>query len=234
MDFSVIVLLMVIMAILDMIGRMVRKRAGGAQMPNGDPVDGADVLKYVTGDDPRESPETRGSVRAERDQGGLAVPQRVEMAGPPPVERLSAAEGFPAVKRPPAAEGLPAATPPVPVSGPRVPELRDRTLEEIELRDRAPRELVLRSRDPRPVERQPSARVAGTSDSVPATLRAPGESTIRRVPPKPPAPRTPSRSPGRRHSTGVVDRLGLDSAAGLRRVIVAREVLGPPVALRNE
>ncbi len=194
MDFRFIVAVMVIMAILDLLGRMARKRAGVLPDEKAPGVESTDVLKYLTGEDPGEAPQApRTSV--------------------------------------PARAGLPASAPPVPAREARVLELRDRSPREmqvpdrspreIELRDRSPREVELRDRSPReaellggdsrPVEHERSAGVAGTPDRSP-----------------PPAPVR------RERSGGVGDRLGLGSASGLRRLVVAREVLGSPLALRKE
>lgn len=228
MDISFVILLMVVMAILDMIGRMLRKRAAVAPDEKAGPVDSTDVLKYLTGEDPGAepgAPRTSVPARAGRDQPALVALQRGEAAAPPPARGLSAAPGLPVAER------HPASAPPVPVREARVLELRDRSPREIqgpdrspreivlrdrsprevELRDRSPRDVELRGGDPRPVEHGRSAGAAGTPELSP-----------------PPAPVRRTRS------GGVGDRLGLGSASGLRRLVVAREVLGPPLALRKE
>lgn len=218
MDISFVILLMVVMAILDMIGRMLRKRAAVAPDEKAGPVDSTDVLKYLTGEDPGAepgAPRTSVPARAGSDQPALAALQRGEAAAPPPARGLSAAPGLPVAER------HPASAPPVPVREARVLELRDRSPREIQGPDRSPREIVLRDRsprdvelrggDPRPVEHGRSAGAAGTPELSP-----------------PPAPVRRTRS------GGVGDRLGLGSASGLRRLVVAREVLGPPLALRKE
>ena len=134
MDLRFIAVVMIIMAILDFLGRLARKRAGLAQSEDGDALDGVDVLKALTGEDGRGS--GRGEARAAAipqarvggDQGVVpAVVQRAEAVAPP-------------------AGRVPAAAPPVPIRGSRV----------LELRDRAPREIQVRSREPRAMEERPS------------------------------------------------------------------------------
>ncbi len=224
MDISVVILLMVVMAILDMIGRFLRKRAGVAPAPGekAEPVEGTDVLKYLTGEDPGEAPkapDTGAPTRSGREQSVLAALQQAKAGGAP------LADGIQAVER------LRASAPPVPAGesqalelrdrspreiqgfdrSPREIELRDRSPREVPSRDRSPRELEIRPGDPRPVEHGPAAGVTGTPE---LSLRP-----------------TPVR---RTRSGGVGDRLGLGSASGLRRLVVAREVLRPPLALRKK
>ncbi len=213
------------MAILDMIGRLVRKRAGAAPGEKAEPVDGADVLKYLTGEKPEEAPKTPGakaSVRPGRDQGALAVLQRAEqaalrrteVAAPPFAEGSSAAE-------------RPHASAPVPVREPRVLELRDRT----------PREIPVRSRDPRPLESRPERSLVPTSAAaspadgplpLPEAVPVGAVPARRRTPAVPPAP-----APLRR-SADLAGQLGLGGPGALRRAVLAREVLGPPLALRED
>ncbi len=211
---------MAIMAILDMVGRMVRKRAGGAQQPKGDPVDGADVLKYLTGEEPGEAPEMPGasvSVRPERDPGARAVLQRPGAAAPPVAERLRADEK-------PAA-----AAPPVPAGEPPAPEPRDRT----------PREIRIRSRDPRPLAPPPERSPVPTSSAMspPAVPSSPPEADPVGAAPARLETRAvaPAPVPVRRRPTdGLAGQLGLGGSGALRRAVVAREVLGPPLALRED
>ena len=201
MDFRFIAVVMIIMAILDFLGRLARKRAGVAQSEDGEALDGVDVLKALTGEDGRGS--GRGEARAAaipqarvgRDQGAVpAVLQRAEAVAPP-------------------AGRVPSAAPPVPIRESRV----------LELRDRAPREIQVRSREPRPMEERPSP-----TDLPPREVAAGAVSP--NVQPKQHPPPATRRS----RSTDVGKRLGLGSADDLRRLVVAREVLGPPLAMRDE
>ena len=59
--------------------------------------------------------------------------------------------------------------------------------------------------------------------------------------PRPVEPRLVKRRPVEREAPvsaggagGAGGRLGLGTVGGLRRLVVAREVLGPPIALRDE
>ena len=226
MDFRWVVAVMVVMAILDMIGRMLRKQAGELPEAKGDSVKGADVLKYLTGEEP-EPPGADSPARAARDRTGAPVPLRTEAAAGP------VAEGRTAVA-------------PVPFGGGRAPEVRDRGPRETEVWDRGPREIELRSRDPRGMEvrsREPRPLVSRPSsaqahsapgeppsaDSVTPPRGVPASDAPRRrdVPPLPPP--TPMR-----RSVDLAGQLGLGGAGALRRAVLAREVLGRPLALRED
>ena len=101
-------------------------------------------------------------------------------------------------------------------------------------RDRAPRPVVVRSREARPIESRRRERRPSAAESRVAERAAAGtEQLLRRL-------REPERAPsaepaGAAAATGAGpgDRLGLGSRRGLRRLVVAREVLGPPLALRD-
>ena len=86
------------------------------------------------------------------------------------------------------------------------PRGRDRTARPIEVRSRAPRSFD-------PVSRIASGEPDRPSHSVGAEI-----ASLSR----------------RSRSTDLGDRLGLSDARTLRRVVVAREVLGPPLALRDD
>ena len=225
MDFRWVVAVMVVMAILDMIGRMLRKQAGELPEAKGDTVKGADVLKYLTGEEP-EPPGADSPARAGRDRTGAPVHLRTEAAGVADTRTAVA---------------------PVPAGGPRLPEMRDRAPREIEVRNRSPREIELRSRDPRGMEvrsREPRPLVSRPSpaqahsapgeppsaDSVPPPGGVPARDAPvgRDARPLPPPPTLARRS------VNLADQLGLDGAGALRRAVLAREVLGSPLALREE
>ena len=92
------------------------------------------------------------------------------------------------------------------------------------MRDRAPREIQVRSRDPRPMEQLPAPADLPPAREVVARTAAPEGQAL---PDPPPSTRRP-------RSTELGKRLGFGSAADLRRLVVAREVLGPPLAMRDE
>ena len=202
MDFRFIAVLMIIMAILDFLGRLARKRAGAAQSEDGDALDGVDVLKALTGED-RRAPGPGEAREAAIPQARVGGDQRVV---PAVVQRAEAVA--------PPAGRVPAAAPPVPIRESRV----------LELRDRAPREIQVRSREPRAMEERPS----------PTDLQPPGEVAVGPVSPRVQPKQHPPPATRRSRSTDVGKRLGLGSADDLRRLVVAREVLGPPLAMRDE
>ena len=107
---------------------------------------------------------------------------------------------------------------PVPVSAP--PESKAPRL-----RDRAPRPVEARSREFRPREARevvPHRRAEARADSV-AAGGVPAERA-----------RELAGERGRTDGSGRYGVLSLGSVRGLRRLVVAREVLGPPLALRGE
>ena len=114
----------------------------------------------------------------------------------------------------------PEESPVAPVSAPVSPEMKA-----VPPRDRAPRPVEVRSREFRPRE----AREIVThrrEEARPASVAA-GPVLAERVPARE-GERVRTDGPG---GNGV---LSLGSVRGLRRLVVAREVLGPPLALRGE
>lgn len=89
-------------------------------------------------------------------------------------------------------------------------------------RDRVPRPVPVRSRAPRPIEAH-----ARRSRSAAGEAAESRRGRVRE-------PQVPDPRDRRRLSVPDADDLGLGTIAGLRRVVVAREVLGPPLALRDE
>lgn len=226
MDFRFVAVLMIIMAILDLLGRMARKRAAAASGEEGDSLEGVDVFKVLTGEEPEPpGPPARSG---QPEDGAVRRPDEVRpreaaRARIPPAGGGRGRE-IPAVLQraePAASPGvLPAAAPPAPA----------REAPVLELRDRAPREIEIRSRDPRPVRRQPAAPVVGTSAAAgdPAPAEPVVRASSRRLVTQPPP--VPAHRP---RSVDIGSRLGLGSNADLRRVVLAREVLGPPLAMRD-
>lgn len=100
-------------------------------------------------------------------------------------------------------------------------------------RSRAPRPVEVRSRAPRPVaahSREP--RMERGSAPVSAPLPGGPASPSERYPTATGSGADSTPSAGRRPSDPT--RLGFGTIDGLRRMVVAREVLGPPVAMRDE
>lgn len=239
MDIRFIVVLAIIAMVMDFLGRMARKRQGLMLPDQDEGVEGADMLDVLTGEE-REPFVSRGRLApgegaagGERSPSGQrpgAADRRPPLGLPSPSERLDrlaaareAAESFvaPMVKPPPE----PVADVPVPLG--QQPHREARALE---LRDRAPREIEVRSREPRSTERRP------------LPVEEPRIQAVRQsAAPTPPAAVSPSSSAAARRPAeirpaqgSVGDRLGLGSATALRRAVLVREVLGPPLALRDE
>ncbi|MDE2763129.1 MAG: hypothetical protein OXQ94_04225 [Gemmatimonadota bacterium] len=160
--------------------------------------------------DPWALPTSQPRKSPDGDAGGLPVPSGKDAEPPdsrPRVDRMF---------EPPGPAGSPAFAVPVPAS----PESRAAPA-----RDRAPRPVEVRSREFRPREARevvPHRRVEARPDSAAA-----GEV---------PTERARGRVGGRGRAEGTWEHgvLSLGSVRGLRRLVVAREVLGPPLALRGE
>lgn len=226
MDIRFIIVIMVIAIVMDFLGRMARKRQGLLPPDQDGAVDDADALNALTGVEP-EAPGPRARPTA------AVAPKAPQTWDLPPArptgeqfrrgdrrDRVAAAREAvetivtPIVKpEPKPAAKLPAPAAEVPLREARV----------LELRDRSPREIPVRSRDPRGREKPPAPAERPRVEVVPQPARPV------RVAPKPagsPAEATAARDRG--------GRLGLGSAAGLRRAVLIREVLGPPLALRDD
>ncbi|MDE2782970.1 MAG: hypothetical protein OXK77_08440 [Gemmatimonadota bacterium] len=212
MDLRFIAVVMAIAVIMDMLGRMARKRAADQQGEPGPPGEEWDMLKALA--EGREPPGPAA---------GEVQPARRER---------QVAGGFELWSETPA---RPRARDPVelkPVVEPAAPEPV--------IRDRAARPIVVRSREPRPVEQRPEwadpqEELDVATPPLPTPLppeRKPPTPT-RRPASSPPAPRRWTR-PRPAGTAGPEDALGLGTIGGLRKALVAREVLGPPIALRGE
>lgn len=99
-------------------------------------------------------------------------------------------------------------------------------------RDRAPRPVEVRSRTPTPDVRARDSRL----DATPRATSAPAhQMSGDRLSPEP-APMLPGADyvPKPDARPPNANEMGFGTVAGLRRLVVAREVLGPPVALRDD
>ncbi len=190
MDIRFIAAIMVIAMIMDLLGRMARKRAEQqGRLPGDEPAPGEGAVGESAWDlfgavapDAVERPSVVGAVEPEPPAASEALSPSEALAQPAPL------------------------APPAPME-PAPPEPP--------VRDRAARPIVVRSREPRPAVQDRPERTAAR----PAAAKA-----------KP----TPV---GRRRRTSAApldDKLGIGTRRGLRRALVAREVLGSPVALRDE
>ena len=233
MDIRLLAIIALIVALMEILGKLARKRAAseaedGSRPARVDPFASVmEELEWLPMDD---------------DQAAKPTPAR---AAPVPERPVPVAELEPPVW-PPTREAEPPVWPPPPrgIEPPVRPSLRAvesappprRTVEPAlppgrgprvqEYRDRAPREIKVHSREARPSAPRrsvPDRRIDEVRVPVVARRAAEG-ATARGAGPEQPV------IPG----VGRGEGLGLRSVSGLRRLVVAREVLGPPLALRDE
>ncbi len=222
MDLRFLAVLMAVAVVMDMLGRMAKKRAAQQQDPSGgedwdmsNALAEAEELRQPVA---RATPQVRREQREHREQivGGFELWSETP-SGPGPTKPGA----LDAVRRKPMIES--AGQEPVTQ---REPVIQHQPI----IRDRAPEPLVVRSLDPRPVEQRPESAPAGPSDEF--------ATPVPRLPaPRMPAPQipVPQTRPRRRfRAARADDRLGLGTPGGLRTAVVAREVLGPPLALRSD
>lgn len=213
MDLRFVAVVMVIAIIMDMLGRMAKKRAAEQQGPPGEEWD---MLKALA-----EGQEPPGPA------AGEARPARREQ---------QVAGGFELWSETPAMPGARDSVEREPVVEPAAPEPA--------IRDRAARPIVVHSREPRPVEQRwelPEPHPVPPEDppsrlvvAQPATVKPPAVRPPIAVPPVTGAASAGRRTRRTRAAPQLEGRLGLGTIDGLRKALVAREVLGPPVALRGE
>ena len=216
MDLRFVAVLMAIAIIMDMLGRMAKKRAieqQGQGLPGHDPDQDQDLLTALS--------EARGPAR------GVEGEAR-------PVRREQVMGGFelwsPAPSAPEEADAFDRRPRPDPVEPERVGEP---PMVEPVIRDRAARPIIVRSREPRSVTPRPE-RAAADDDLAIRARQLPEDR-----PPDRPLPRRPRHPPPatgsrRTRDAEAGDRLGLRTPGGLRAAIVAREIIGPPRALRGD
>lgn len=223
MDLRFMAIVMAIAIIMDILGRMARKRAGEQQLEQ-PPEEGWNVLQALAEVDElpdklrrdalppgRAGPEGRREqepvARVDAPDPAVSAPRFDPVAWPEPAE--------PEWTVPERAAPEPVAPEPagiVPAAVRSEPEPW-----EVPQRDRAARPIEVRSRVPRTVDRE--SRTARPSPEIKRT----------------PHPLADVATLSRRsRSSDVADQLGLTDARALRRIVVAREVLGPPLALRDD
>ena len=238
MDLRFMAIVMAIAIIMDILGRRARRRAGEQQADQ--PADeGWNVLQALADADKlpeklardalppgRPRPEARAELDPEPvtrvDVPGPepSVPRFDPFAWPEPVELERTiperAAREPVAPDPFAAEPvLPAPAGSAPTAVPSAVRSEPEPWEP-PTRDRAARPIEVRSRAPRTVERE--SRTARPSPEIERTpYPLPDVATLSR----------------RSRTSDVADRLGLTDGQALRRIVVAREVLGPPLALRG-
>ena len=251
MDIRFLAIIFLVAALMEMLSKMMRKARereveGEAAPRSVDPL--AEVfkeLKLVAEDE--QTPEP---ARREPERGAEEPSSRREEAGPgteeprgepseiwalpvsPPQERPAGRSSMPPAPSGPVTEpsrpradrlfepARPEESPMAPVPVPASPEMKP-----VPPRDRAPRPVEVRSRESRPREAREIVTHRRT-ETQPASV-ADGQV---------PAERVPGRVGERMRTDGPAGHgvLSLGSVRGLRRLVVAREVLGPPLALRDE
>jgi hypothetical protein len=227
MDLRFMAIVMAFAIIMDILGRMMRKRAQD-QQPQEPQAEGWDVMQALA-----EVEELPDKLLREALPVARTRPEHVSESDPEPVARVDLPGPAPEKPRfdfspwPEPIELEPAsgrAAPDLPASEPtriEPPPVPDRPWAEpgqweSPLRDRSARPIEVRSRAPRTVERE-----SRPERSMLEIERTPHQGV--------------DSAPSRRGRTSdVADRLGLTNAEGLRRIVIAREVLGPPLALRDD
>ncbi len=205
MDVRFLAVVALVMAIMEIMGRIAKR---GRARQDEEAVEARDLggpFRSLEGD---ESPARE----ARRTAAAPTPPRRpfvVEGEGPLTPERL-----FEALKRRAAEASAGAAPPPVAVARPAEPIVVDAAAPEARRRLSVP---------------SPAAASADLPDRREGTPDAPERRRSRSAAGRAaPAPRSSDR--GRRRRSARPE--GLSSRDGLRRLVVAREVLGPPLALR--
>ena len=243
MDLQILVIVVVVvLSILDAVMKKAKKR--GMELPQSDEPSGASEVGRgrplpVPGPDAASGPSTASPPSAGKRQSALdiLVPPEIRKeledlvsgGGPrtgqptPPPTQASGSGEFSGASAQSGPRSLPLPGEPMETSGPPwapTPE-RSRAPRPAEVRSRAPRPVEVWSRESRlePVARTAPSSVGEGRDDRPVRLPASVGADY--------APSPEGRAPD-------PSQLGLDTVTGLRRLVVAREVLGPPVALRDE
>lgn len=223
MDIRFLAIIFLVAALMEMLAKRMRK-ARERELEGEEPPRTVDPLARVFKEmdllpDMEDSPDP---IRQALQSGAGEPSRRMEVA-PDTAEGRGAAAEPPDLR--PRVEEMAEPTRP---AGPRTRPVPAPVFQEVQVvpsRDRAPRPVEVRSREFRPREARevvPHRRAEARPDSVDAGGV--------------PAEHAPGRKGGRGRGDGTREPgvLGLGSVRGLRRLVVAREVLGPPLALRGE
>ena len=225
MDLRFMAIVMAIAVIMDVLGRMARKRAAEQQQSQVPPEEGWNVLEALAdADEPAnklpgeelppartrwladETPDVEPAARV--DAPRPAPPPADPGAWPDPARASERTAPEPAVREP---FGVVPAVAPAALREDPVPWETSR-------REPTPRPIEVRSRAPRTFD--PERRLAPPEPETERRPHPPGGDVG-----------TVSR---RSRVTGLGGRMGLTDVRALRNIVVAREVLGPPLALRND
>lgn len=232
MDIRFIAVIFLIAALMEFLGKLARKRReeeleGEVERPRvADPLAGVleEMRRLPGGDEPGRETGLETDVRGGREREPEREP--VMSAGPTPSRESMFVETV--APAPPDRVAEPV-TPRArierlfdPMTQPRAvpvvePEPPPKVAPVVSRRDRSPRPVEARSREGRPREARALEERAWTGER--ATVGGEADGARRRV-------------RARRGAEGA--GLDLGSVGGLRRLVVAREVLGPPLALRGE
>lgn len=244
MDLQILVIVVVVvLSILDAVMKKAKKR--GMELPQSDEPSGAPEVRQgrarpVPGPEAASRPSTAGPPSAGKRQSALDIlvpPEirkeledlvsgggpRIGQSTPPPTQASGSGDlsGTSAQSGP---HSLPTPGEPMETSGPAWAPTPERS--------RAPSPAEVRSRVPRPVEVwSRESRQSAASTASPPIAEGRSDRSVRLPAPAPVgadyAPSPEGRAPD-------PSQLGLDTVTGLRRLVVAREVLGPPIALRED
>ena len=245
MDIRLLAIIALIVALMEILGKLARKRAAseaedGSRPARVDPFASVmEELEWLPMDDDqavkptpaRAAPVPERPVPvAELEPPVWPPPREAE----PPVWPSPTREAAPPVWPPPtrgieppvrpSPRAVESAPPPRRTVEPALPPGRAPRVQEY--RDRAPREIKVHSREARPSAPRrsvPDRRIDEVRVPVVARRAAEGAAARGAGPEQPVIP-----------GVGRGEGLGLRSVSGLRRLVVAREVLGPPLALRDE
>ena len=249
MDIRFIAAIFLVAALMEMLAKMARKRRGEEELEEREAPRPADPLAGVLEEMRRLSPGDESAREV-----GPEAPERVVRERRVPAREVGfhapESRGEPVVPgRPPPSRDRPAAAPLTPLSPPEpvaepvtlrsqfermfepmpqrpaapvvVPEPTPQPQPVVPRRDRSPRPVEVRSREVRPREARDLAERTWTEERDVAV-----------------EVRTTRTDGGRRRMEtgwgGEGGAPGMGSVRGLRRLVVAREVLGPPLALRDE
>ena len=213
MDIRFIAIVALIMAIMEILGRLAKKGVGTGvpgEAPAGsvDPLlQGLEELEWLPGMEDQVSEPARRVAEPSVAERAIAERAVAERAVAQPVAEPAGARLFgvePAGAQPfaPARE-IERRLPP-----PQAEQV-------IRYRERAPRVVEVRSREARSIKPRPATPARRVEEAALAASR-----------------RAAPDGPGKPRARGERE-LGLSSVAGLRRLVVAREVLGPPLAMRE-
>ena len=229
MDIRLILVVMAVALVMDLLGRMARKRTLDGELEEGEV-----IQPGMAPPEAWERPEAWGAARD--DEPEL---QDVRERRPAPSTPREAAEAVLAALQAPAPAATRARVPAETAAEVRAETPHDAGwqlagTDPVEPAPAAPVERVRTRLPAPPVQPEPAAPAASPQPGATidaATPRPAWELEFERAAPERLPERLPARRPAAR--SRARDIFALESAHDLRRAVIVREVLGPPVALRD-